>query len=76
FELAMIAQEAVAHGLFDSQVVGSNGPDAPLELFLGIPDADKPLPLWRRVEVPEDYFILADGLPRVVLKFDFDAPEG
>jgi hypothetical protein len=78
FLLADCVHLAEEHGLFNCRVFGTARANAPLVVSLWLEELKKPgePPLHKRVEVPEDYFDLAEALDRVVLQFDFDSPAG
>lgn len=83
FLLADCINLAEEHGLFNCRVFGTARVNAPLVVSLWLEALEEPsleepseAPLFDRVEVPEDYFDLADALDRMVLQFDFDSPTG
>ena len=75
-DLEAIAKTALSHDLFASFTPETDEFGVPSKVVLSFAKAAKPTPLYQQVEIPEDYFVLADRIPRVVLKFDFDSPEG
>ena len=74
-DLEAIAKTALSHSLFESYTPVTDKSGVPSKIVLSFSKAVKPLPLYQQVEILEDYFILADRIPRVVLKFDFDSPK-
>lgn len=70
YNLASYVNEAMIHGVIIAEVFNQDDEDLfELELIANIP-------LFKRVELPVDYFRLAEGIERIGLRFDTDAAEG